>query len=111
MKKDTKEISAIVTDVFFYKPTDTNEFKLYLQLQMFDGLIKSLTVNLDFIPVLLNKVCSYDDAQEYYFDLKHMRLRCLCRKNYRDTPLGRMDAGYSIVAIRDNIHREWLYVE
>ena len=113
-KEDTKDkiISAIVTDVFFYKPEKTEGvFKLYLALQMFDGLYNSLMVSLDFIPILLDKLDFFKDGHEYYFNLHHLKLQCLCKDKYRETPLGRMYDGYEIIAIRTNIHEEWLYVQ
>lgn len=111
MKKDTKEISAIVTDVFFYKPEKTEGmFELYLGLQMFDGLNNSLKLSLDFIPKLLDKLDFFKDGKEYYFNLYHLRLQCLCKDKYQDTPLGKMHKGYEIIAIRSNIHEDWLDV-
>lgn len=111
MKKDTKEISAIVTEVFFYKPEKTEGvFELYLGLQMFDGMYNSLKLSLDFIPVFLDKLDFFKDGKEHYFNLYHLRLLCLCKDKYQDTPLGKMHKGYEIIAIRSNIHEDWLDV-
>ena len=112
MKKDTKEISAIVTDVFFYKPEKTEGmFELYLGLQMFDGMYNSLKLSLDFIPVFLDKLDFFKDGKEHYFNLSHLRLHCLCKVKYQDTPLGVMKDSYTIIAVRSNVHQEWCYVE
>lgn len=111
---EDKIVSAIVTHWDFRTYTEDNDdpVQLRLELQMFDGLNRHLSIKLDKIPELYKKFFYYNSRDNGgVMDLMHCRMQCLVSDGLRETPLGKMRTSYKIKAIRHNIHQEWLDVQ
>lgn len=104
MSSEDFTVSSIVTGWYFVKEEDT--VKLYVELDMYDGYWRSLLFDLDFIPRLFEWFNIGDDL-----NLMHCHVQCLVRPRFKYTSLGKVNLPYEIVAVRHNIHQEWLYVE
>ena len=99
------EVLSIVTNYYFKKESDDSQIKLFLELQMFDGRGRTLLFNLDYIPKLFDWFNINNDL-----NFTHCVMQCLVRNKFKETPLGIVDLSYEIVAIRHNIHQDWLYL-
>ena len=104
------QVSSIVTNWYFKKESSNEDIKLVLELQMFDGLIKELLFDLEYLPELFNKFGIGGQLTDPFLNFMHCRVLCLVRPQFEKTPLGTMKNSYKIIAVKDNIHQDWLYL-
>ncbi|MBQ6220113.1 MAG: hypothetical protein IJH63_10250 [Methanobrevibacter sp.] len=108
---DEKVVSAIVIDWCFIKHSRDDDLKLSLDLQMFDGTLRSIDFDWEGIVLLFDLFSQHN----HYFsgwnmNLVHERIECLVEPNFKETPLGLMKTAYKIKAIRNNIHQDWVNI-
>lgn len=109
---EEKIISGVVVGWDFRTFTeDDSDIRLCLELQMFDGKMRSLSFGLDRIPELYS-LFFHDNPYDSggVLDFLHCRVQCLVRYEFRDTPLGVMRTSYSVKCVRGNVHQDWLSV-
>lgn len=111
MKSEDNVVSAIVIDWCFIKRGKDDDLKVSVDLQMFDGTLRSIDFDWEEICLIFglfsvpNHYC-----RGWNMNLVHARMQCLVEDKFEETPLGLMGTAYDIKAIRHNIHQDWVNI-